>query len=68
MTAVTKLVEWPVEDKVPALSDVLYNGHSYMKAGLSESVETDCTEGVGSSEWMDSALLCCFCKKTEGRG
>lgn len=28
----TKFVEWPVVDKVPLLSDVLYTGHSYFLA------------------------------------
>ena len=26
-TAVTKFVEWPVEDSVPALAEVRYRGH-----------------------------------------
>lgn len=36
VTAVTKLVECPVDESVPALAEVRYNGHSYI---LSSTVD-----------------------------
>ena len=48
-TAVTKFVEWPVEDRVPALSDVLYRGHSYICWGPSGSLPA-----VGMLVWLSS--------------
>lgn len=35
--AITKLVEWPVVDSIPRLSEVLYTGHVYTEAGNKSS-------------------------------
>ena len=50
-TAETKLVEWPVEDRVPARSDVLYRGHSYICWGPSGS-----WSAVGMLGWFSVDL------------
>lgn len=53
-TAVTKLVEWPVEESVPALSDVLYKGHSYTNTGL--SLVSDSLSGGGTCSSVRSSV------------
>lgn len=64
LTAVTKFVDSPVEDSVPALAGVRYRGHSYVNTDdvsvvdASISSLTALVSGVTRTCDFHSAILC----------